>query len=260
MRVCEWVHALLPLKSPPPLAARLPIEEPYLDAESGVGESSTEDLPLMRAKNPLMATLAFLAQAIGPRVAAVGAKAALRELTRDTPLPASAIRAADEAAAAAAAAAAATAATATAAATAAGAATTTGTDAAPAGSGVSATPAGSGVPAVVPANATPTAATTVAAESVSAGSGSCSEKMDTSVDVLSPKVPAAESGTGASMAGTDAAGITAAAVVLAADATSAAPASTPTSTSTAMDTGEASTGGVYTEHTQARLGWGLCTP
>jgi SWI/SNF related-matrix-associated actin-dependent regulator of chromatin subfamily C len=62
---------------------RLPIEDPYLALEetaTPVGRTANESYPLIGAKNPLLATLAFLSQAVDPAVAAAGAKSAIGEL------------------------------------------------------------------------------------------------------------------------------------------------------------------------------------
>ncbi|XP_065839307.1 SWI/SNF complex subunit SMARCC2-like isoform X2 [Oscarella lobularis] len=64
---------------------RLPIEDPFVD--SGAKESSSqgslagESVPFARTGNPVMATVAFLASAVDPRVAAAAAKAAIEEFS-----------------------------------------------------------------------------------------------------------------------------------------------------------------------------------
>eukprot|EP00039_Didymoeca_costata_P001077 m.49479 g.49479 ORF g.49479 m.49479 type:complete len:854 (+) comp10616_c0_seq3:92-2653(+) len=59
---------------------RLPIEDPYLNLESmetSRGKSKNEEYVFGNQENPLLATLAFLAQAVDPLVAAAGSKSAL---------------------------------------------------------------------------------------------------------------------------------------------------------------------------------------
>ncbi|KAI5121703.1 hypothetical protein M0805_002096 [Coniferiporia weirii] len=61
----------------------LPIEDPYLEAESegAKGPLRYARLPFEQADNPVMSVVAFLAGVVGPGVAADAAKAALHELT-----------------------------------------------------------------------------------------------------------------------------------------------------------------------------------
>ncbi|KAH8113931.1 SWIRM-domain-containing protein [Phellopilus nigrolimitatus] len=61
----------------------LPIEDPYLEAESegSKGPLRYARLPFEQADNPVMSVVAFLAGVVGPGVAAEAAKTALHELT-----------------------------------------------------------------------------------------------------------------------------------------------------------------------------------
>jgi SWI/SNF related-matrix-associated actin-dependent regulator of chromatin subfamily C len=61
----------------------LPIEDPYLDAESegAKGPLRYARLPFEQADNPVMSVVAFLAGVVGPGVAAEAAKTAMKELT-----------------------------------------------------------------------------------------------------------------------------------------------------------------------------------
>lgn len=61
----------------------LPIEDPYLEAESEAAQGPLRyaRLPFEQADNPVMSVVAFLAGVMGPGVAAEAAKTALHELT-----------------------------------------------------------------------------------------------------------------------------------------------------------------------------------
>ena len=61
----------------------LPIEDPYLDAESEASKGPLRyaRLPFEQADNPVMSVVAFLAGVVGPGVAAEAAKTAMKELT-----------------------------------------------------------------------------------------------------------------------------------------------------------------------------------
>lgn len=64
---------------------RLPIEDPYLSInslETTHGRQSDEEFPLRSSTNPLMATLAFLTQAVDPVVAAAGAEHAIMAISK----------------------------------------------------------------------------------------------------------------------------------------------------------------------------------
>ena len=60
---------------------QLPIQDPYLEEDSGgiLGPLAFQPVPFSQAANPVMSTVAFLASAVDPRVAASAAKAALEE-------------------------------------------------------------------------------------------------------------------------------------------------------------------------------------
>ena len=59
---------------------RLPIEDTYREDVSQLeGPLSYQPLPFSQQGNPVMATVAFLASVVDPRVAAAAAKAALGE-------------------------------------------------------------------------------------------------------------------------------------------------------------------------------------
>lgn len=64
---------------------RLPIEDPFLvEDEAATSSSSTcqyQPIPFSKSGNPLMSTIAFLASAVDPSVAASAAKAALHEFS-----------------------------------------------------------------------------------------------------------------------------------------------------------------------------------
>uniref|UniRef100_T1J0Q5 SWI/SNF complex subunit SMARCC2 n=1 Tax=Strigamia maritima TaxID=126957 RepID=T1J0Q5_STRMM len=65
---------------------RLPIEDPYLE-EPGLGGGALgplayQPIPFSKAGNPIMSTVAFLASAVDPRVAAAAAKAAMEEFAK----------------------------------------------------------------------------------------------------------------------------------------------------------------------------------
>lgn len=55
---------------------RLPIEDPYLE-DMKLGPLSFQPVPFSQQGNPIMATVAFLASVVDPRVASAAAKAAL---------------------------------------------------------------------------------------------------------------------------------------------------------------------------------------
>lgn len=61
----------------------LPIEDPYLEAESegAKGPLRYARLPFEQADNPVMSVVAFLAGVVGPGIAAEAAKTAMKELT-----------------------------------------------------------------------------------------------------------------------------------------------------------------------------------
>ncbi|KAG5646362.1 hypothetical protein DXG03_003685 [Asterophora parasitica] len=61
----------------------LPIEDPYLNAESNMGPLRFGRVPFEQADNPVMSVVAFLAGVVGPSVAAEAAKVALGDLTKD---------------------------------------------------------------------------------------------------------------------------------------------------------------------------------
>lgn len=90
IKVAEHVNAMNHNKEPVRsqddcLAAfvRLPIEDNYLNAASEVGKSSAEPLPFSGTQNPLVATLTFLMNHVGPSAAAAGARGALETLAKD---------------------------------------------------------------------------------------------------------------------------------------------------------------------------------
>ncbi|KAE9547967.1 hypothetical protein FO519_008819 [Halicephalobus sp. NKZ332] len=60
---------------------QLPIQDPYLEEDAGgiLGPLAFQPVPFSQAANPVMSTIAFLASAVDPRVAASAAKAALEE-------------------------------------------------------------------------------------------------------------------------------------------------------------------------------------
>uniref|UniRef100_A0A7E4VUA2 SWI/SNF and RSC complexes subunit ssr2 n=1 Tax=Panagrellus redivivus TaxID=6233 RepID=A0A7E4VUA2_PANRE len=59
---------------------QLPLQDPYLeDDNEALGPLAYQPLPFSQAGNPVMSTVAFLASAVDPRVAASAAKAALEE-------------------------------------------------------------------------------------------------------------------------------------------------------------------------------------
>lgn len=60
---------------------RLPIEDPYLD-DTAVGPLAHQPIPFSKSGNPIMSTVAFLASAVDPRVAASAAKAAMEEFAK----------------------------------------------------------------------------------------------------------------------------------------------------------------------------------
>ena len=68
---------------------RLPIEDPYLEtilpslSVPGADASTSGVMPFARSDNPVMSTVAFLAQAVSPGVAAAAAQAALRYLAHE---------------------------------------------------------------------------------------------------------------------------------------------------------------------------------
>jgi SWI/SNF related-matrix-associated actin-dependent regulator of chromatin subfamily C len=61
----------------------LPIEDPYLQTEGGMGPLRFARLPFEQADNPVMSVVAFLAGVVSPGVASEAAKAALQELTKE---------------------------------------------------------------------------------------------------------------------------------------------------------------------------------
>eukprot|EP00047_Mylnosiga_fluctuans_P004611 m.235539 g.235539 ORF g.235539 m.235539 type:complete len:909 (+) comp12845_c0_seq1:91-2817(+) len=61
---------------------RMPIEDPYLEADPSRVQVAKESFPFSQAPNPIMATLGLLATAVDPSVAAEGARAALIALTK----------------------------------------------------------------------------------------------------------------------------------------------------------------------------------
>ncbi len=58
----------------------LPIEDPYLQTEGGMGALRFGRVPFEQADNPVMSVVAFLAGVVGPGVAAEATKTALKEL------------------------------------------------------------------------------------------------------------------------------------------------------------------------------------
>lgn len=62
---------------------KLPIEDPFLEAESVFARADDEQLPFHNTKNPLLATLSFLGRVVGASVAAAGAQGALHHMTAD---------------------------------------------------------------------------------------------------------------------------------------------------------------------------------
>ncbi|XP_071943281.1 SWI/SNF complex subunit SMARCC2-like isoform X2 [Antedon mediterranea] len=59
---------------------RLPIEDPFLeDGASALGPMAYQPIPFSQSGNPVMSTVAFLASAVDPRIAAAAAKAAIEE-------------------------------------------------------------------------------------------------------------------------------------------------------------------------------------
>ncbi|XP_033126540.1 SWI/SNF complex subunit SMARCC2-like [Anneissia japonica] len=57
---------------------RLPIEDPFLeDGASALGPMAYQPIPFSQSGNPVMSTVAFLASAVDPRIAAAAAKAAI---------------------------------------------------------------------------------------------------------------------------------------------------------------------------------------
>ncbi|XP_056294000.1 SWI/SNF complex subunit SMARCC2 [Pseudoliparis swirei] len=62
---------------------RLPIEDPYLEANSSsLGPLAFQPVPFSQAGNPVMSTVAFLASVVDPRIASAAAKSALEEFSR----------------------------------------------------------------------------------------------------------------------------------------------------------------------------------
>ena len=64
---------------------KLPIEDPYLDGKQLSGIDGNYDfmpVPFSQAGNPVMTTVAFLASAVDPQVAAEAARAAITEFTK----------------------------------------------------------------------------------------------------------------------------------------------------------------------------------
>eukprot|EP00038_Savillea_parva_P018352 m.23198 g.23198 ORF g.23198 m.23198 type:complete len:806 (+) comp4062_c0_seq1:249-2666(+) len=62
---------------------RLPIEDEYLDAKTEVGKAAGGPVPFARTENPLIATLTFLMNHVGPATAAAGARGALGVLAAE---------------------------------------------------------------------------------------------------------------------------------------------------------------------------------
>ena len=64
---------------------KLPIEDPYLDGKQLSGIDGNYDfmpIPFSQSGNPVMTTVAFLASAVDPQVAAEAARAAITEFTK----------------------------------------------------------------------------------------------------------------------------------------------------------------------------------
>ena len=64
---------------------KLPIEDPYLDGKQLAGIDGNYDfmpIPFSQSGNPVMTTVAFLASAVDPQVAAEAARAAITEFTK----------------------------------------------------------------------------------------------------------------------------------------------------------------------------------
>ena len=64
---------------------KLPIEDPYLDGKQLAGMDGNYDfmpIPFSQSGNPVMTTVAFLASAVDPQVAAEAARAAITEFTK----------------------------------------------------------------------------------------------------------------------------------------------------------------------------------
>lgn len=83
--VNEMSHNKEPVRSQDDCLAafvRLPIEDRYLDARSGVGKAAGEPLPFAGTANPLVATLTFLMNHVSGSAAAAGARGALEVLAK----------------------------------------------------------------------------------------------------------------------------------------------------------------------------------
>ena len=63
---------------------QLPIEDPFLEAQTSELGAPRQPLPFSQTDNPVMSTLAFLASAVSPAIAAAAAKAALAEYAKGT--------------------------------------------------------------------------------------------------------------------------------------------------------------------------------
>jgi len=62
---------------------QLPIEDPYLEGNvAASGSTAYADIPFSQSANPVMATVAFLASVVDPRVGSAAAKAALEEFSK----------------------------------------------------------------------------------------------------------------------------------------------------------------------------------
>ncbi|KIY47399.1 SWI/SNF complex protein [Fistulina hepatica ATCC 64428] len=64
---------------------QLPIEDPYVNAESAMGPLRHGRIPFEQADNPVMSVVAFLAGVVNPSVAAEAAKTAMHVLTSEKP-------------------------------------------------------------------------------------------------------------------------------------------------------------------------------